>query len=184
MSSNWAGSVGFENHVSPQASSINRVPARSHTPSGVWGAARSQIETTEEASGADRSSRRVPRRDAQTLLIVDDDPEVLRSLERSLGRRYHLLLAMGGAEAVAIIEGAETIHFVLCDLMMPEQDGASVYEAVLRLRPALAKRFVLMTGGTHTTRGRSFLDKFPGSVLFKPFAPDQVIDLVEAAGPL
>ena len=149
----------------------------------MYGAARSQAEPSEDESCADRSSRRVPRRDAQTLLIVDDDPELLRSLERSLGRHYHLLLAMGGAEAVAIIEGAETIHFVLCDLMMPEQDGACVYEAVLRLRPALAKRFVLMTGGTHTTRGRSFLDKFPGSVLFKPFAPDQVIDLVEAAGP-
>jgi DNA-binding NtrC family response regulator len=170
--------------VSPQALSNRRAPALPRTTSGVWGAAPSQVEPSEDESCANRSSRRVPRRDAQTLLIADDDPEVLRSLERSLGRRYHLLLAMGGAEAVAIIKGAETIHFVLCDLMMPEQDGASVYEAVLQLRPALAKRFVLMTGGTHTTRGRSFLDRFPGSVLFKPFAPDQVIDLVEAAGPL
>ena len=178
-----AGSVEFGNHVSPQSSPNRRAPALPRQTSGVYGAASSQVERSDDESCADRSSRRVPRRDAKTLLIVDDDPEVLRSLERSLGRRYHLLLAMGGAEAVAIIEGAETIHFVLCDLMMPEQDGASVYEAVLRLRPALAKHFVLMTGGTHTTRGRSFLDKFPGSVLFKPFAPDQVVDLVEVAGP-
>jgi DNA-binding NtrC family response regulator len=159
------------------------VPVLPH-PSGTYGAASSQFEPNEDVPVADRSSRRVPRHDAPTLLIVDDDTELLRSLERSLGRRYHLLLAVGGAEAVALIEGAETIHFVLCDLMMPGQDGASVYEAVVRLRPALARRFVLMTGGTHTTRGRSFLDKFPGIVLFKPFAPDQVADLVEAAGPI
>ena len=147
--------------------------------SGTYDAASS--EPIEGVPAADRPSRRVPRQDAPTLLIVDDDTELLRSLERSLGRRYHLLLAVGGAEAVALIEGTETIHFVLCDLMMPGQDGAAVYEAVVRLRPALARRFVLMTGGTHTTRGRSFLDKFPGTVLFKPFVPDQVVDLVEAA---
>jgi CheY-like chemotaxis protein len=118
------------------------------------------------------------------VLIVDDDPDVLRSLERSLGRRYHVVTAVGGAEAMALIEGGQTFHFVLCDLMMPGQDGAAVYETIQRLRPDLSGRFVLMTGGTHTTRGRSFLDKFPGAVLFKPFIPDQVFELIEAAGPL
>ena len=36
---------------------------------------------------------------------------------------------------------------------------------------------------THTSPGRKFFDKFPGIELFKPFATDKVIDLVEAAGP-
>jgi DNA-binding NtrC family response regulator len=113
---------------------------------------------------------------------VDDDTEVLRSLERLLGRRFHILLAVGGEEALAVLAGDQRIDFVLCDLMMPGQDGAAVYEAVGRLRPELGERFVLMTGGTHTSRGRSFLQAFTGTVLFKPFAPERVFELIEAAG--
>ncbi len=150
----------------------------------MFGVASDGAEPGESCAPDARPSRRVPAGDGPTLLIVDDDAELLRSLDRSLGRRYHVLLAVGGAEAVALIEGDQPIHFVLCDLMMPGQDGAAVYQAMLRSRPALAGRFVLMTGGTHTSRGRSFLDRFPGTVLFKPFAPDRVIELVEAAGPV
>ena len=72
-------------------------------------------------------------------------------------------------EALSRLETDSGFDLVLCDLMMPDVNGAAVYASVKRDHPELAERFVFMTGGAFTTRAREFLSQHPGAQLEKPF---------------
>ena len=60
------------------------------------------------------------------ILTVDDDPNVLRSIESFLSvRGYTVLGASGGRQAVQILE-TEEIDVLITDMMMPDLDGTEV----------------------------------------------------------
>jgi len=117
----------------------------------------------------------------QRLLIVDDEPGIATLLKRVLSMDdYDLTVAHSGREALAAFGGLgeRSFDLILCDLMMPEIGGEEVYLEVTRTRPELARRFVFMTGGAFTPRGRKFLAEIDAPVLDKPFQVASVRQLV------
>ncbi len=79
------------------------------------------------------------------LLLVDDDPSVLRALDRQLSRRYEVVTAGSAAEAYAILE-RDTFDAIVCDLEMPDENGLDLYLKLSRTRPELAHKIVFLTG--------------------------------------
>jgi DNA-binding response OmpR family regulator len=78
-----------------------------------------------------------------TVLIADDDPSMLVTLEFLMQREgYHVLLARDGDEALAQLR-AHRPDFVLLDVMMPGKTGFEVCQAV-RADEALARTKVLL----------------------------------------
>jgi two-component system, cell cycle response regulator len=57
-----------------------------------------------------------------TILLVDDEEEILEFLERILRSKYTILKAENGREALKIL-ATEAVHLVVSDVMMPEMDG-------------------------------------------------------------
>src|SRR5258708_11345943 len=57
-----------------------------------------------------------------TILLVDDEEEILDFLERTLNSRYSILKAANGKEALSILH-EEAVQLVISDVMMPEMDG-------------------------------------------------------------
>lgn len=57
-----------------------------------------------------------------TLLIVDDNEEILDFLEHILSPTYTTLTACNGQAALKLVE-TEAIHLIICDVMMPVMDG-------------------------------------------------------------
>ena len=116
------------------------------------------------------------------LLLVDDEPMMLRLLKRLLGRR-EVVTAGGGVEAIDLLGRDRAFDVIFCDLQMPGQDGAAVYEAVKQLQPELLDRFVFTTGGGVSARAREFLARVQPRVLSKPFAIEELFALInEIAG--
>jgi CheY-like chemotaxis protein/anti-sigma regulatory factor (Ser/Thr protein kinase) len=74
------------------------------------------------------------------VLIIDDEKALLKVFARLLGVRHEVVLATGGREALALIEGGLVPDVVLCDLMMPEIDGVAVHDELARSHPALHVR--------------------------------------------
>ena len=71
-------------------------------------------------------------RGVQTILIVDDDPDMVRLLARtvrSIARRYQVWQASGGAEALVVMRERRP-DAVLLDLLMPDTDGYDVLKAM------------------------------------------------------
>jgi len=62
-----------------------------------------------------------------TLLLIDDDPDVLATLKRNFRRKYSLLTAAGGAEAIEIIN-QQSIDLIICDQRMPDITGDQVLQ--------------------------------------------------------
>jgi CheY-like chemotaxis protein len=67
----------------------------------------------------------------------------------------------------------KTFDLILCDLSMSGMSGQQCYEAVRRQRPALADRFVFITGGA-SDAAQAFLDSVSNARTEKPFDPDNL----------
>lgn len=110
------------------------------------------------------------------VLVVDDEPALGRALRSLLAREHEVTVVGDGESALAAIVAAGEAAFdvVLCDVMMPGMTGPELYQRVLDRAPALARRFVLMTGGALTPSTAAFLAEFPLPRLDKPFSPAQL----------
>ena len=79
-----------------------------------------------------------------TLLCVDDEPNILSALKRSLRTEdWRVLTANGGAEALELL-GREHVDLVISDMRMPGMDGAELLEAISRRWPQSIR--ILLTG--------------------------------------
>ncbi len=70
----------------------------------------------------------------RTLLIVDDDEAIRRSLAISFRREFQILEAAEGNEALEIIRETP-IDIVLLDQRLPDADGTEVLKEIKRLSP-------------------------------------------------
>jgi DNA-binding NtrC family response regulator len=109
----------------------------------------------------------------RTVLIVDDDPQILRLLRAMLGpQNVKVLSAPLPSDALRIC-GEETVDVLISDISMPEMDGNKLAERVLKLNPRV--RVLLISGA---------VDEAPkvkgGQVRFlkKPFFPAELVRLL------
>jgi PAS domain S-box-containing protein len=119
------------------------------------------------------------------VLVIDDELAVARTLERILARDCDVVIKSHGQDALALLGNEQEPPFdlILCDLMMPEPSGQAIYEKVHEQRPELAERFVFITGGAFTAKGRQFLESVPVAVLEKPFDLARLRAIVAAYSP-
>ncbi|MEM9456728.1 MAG: response regulator [Myxococcota bacterium] len=134
--------------------------------------------TADLPSGAFRSARPGPRVHARVLLI-DDDPRLLMALGRVLSREHDVVIARGGAEALAILEDDDRFDVILCDLMMPQIDGLMVHEAIHEQSPHLLERVVFCSGGVFTERIKRFTSTISNICLDKPITAEQLLSVIE-----
>jgi CheY-like chemotaxis protein len=123
-------------------------------------------EASNDDSGDDTwDEDRKPRQ----ILVVDDEPFILASLQRALSR-YAVQTAEGGEAAVERLSRPDAaFDLVLCDLVMPPYHGSRVYKWICEHRPHLADRVIFMTAGAFTEEARGFLHSVRNPVLHKPF---------------
>ena len=119
----------------------------------------------------------------RNALIIDDEPDVAASLSDILelmGVKSRVVTAWGSA--AAILADYEP-DIVFSDLRMPDFSGMTIYRELLRQRPSLARRFVLITGDMLGARAE--IDAQPMHerplVLEKPFSTLDVRSILAAA---
>ena len=85
----------------------------------------------------------------RTILFVDDDSIVLRSIARGLlDEPYNIFLAKSGEEALEILSQQE-VHVLVTDIRMPEMDGTELLKIVTKEYPRIVK--MVLSGYTDTT---------------------------------
>jgi PAS domain S-box-containing protein len=113
------------------------------------------------------------------ILIVDDEPAILRALGRVL-HGYQVTRALSGREAISRIEHSGPYDVVFCDVMMPELSGIDVYERAKEVCPGQEQRIVFITGGAFTEPAAKFIESIDNPKLGKPFDAGEVRALVKA----
>jgi len=112
------------------------------------------------------------------IVVVDDEPQVLRAIGRDLlsryGRDYRIVRASSGQEAMEVLarerDAAQPVALVLSDQRMPGLDGVSFLAEVRRLAPAARRALLTAYADTESAIGainRSQVDYY----LQKPWDP-------------
>jgi len=110
---------------------------------------------------------------AETLLIVEDEPAVRNLVSSSLrGEGYRLLVASSGPEAVKLAAAHDApIDLLLTDAMMPGQTGPELARELSTKRPEMA--VIIMSGYTGDMLGINAMGEAVG-MLQKPFTPREL----------
>jgi len=102
------------------------------------------------------------------VLVVDDEPMLLRSIDRLLRNRHEVVTIDDPREALRRLEAGETFDVVICDITMPHLRGDELHARVRRIRPALADRFVFVSGDVRSAAVTDHLVGLQNELLEKP----------------
>ncbi|GBC77885.1 Sensor kinase CckA [bacterium HR08] len=111
----------------------------------------------------------MPAGGGETLLLVEDDPTILKlgqSLLERLG--YRVVIARDGREAIEVYaRHREEVRLVLLDVVLPEISGAHVLEELRRINPQV--RILAMTGYGSKDQLKDFPWEATDGWLLKPY---------------
>jgi DNA-binding response OmpR family regulator len=117
-----------------------------------------------------RTQERVESARHGKLLVVDDEPNVRRTLSSFLSRRgYQVHTASDGEEAVKRVDEAlrgQPYDLILMDLMLPKIDGAQAIKMVTARDPDT--RIIVVTGVTTPEKVHEALDRGASFCFTKP----------------
>ena len=108
-----------------------------------------------------------------TVLIVDDEINILQLLKRTFRGKYNLLTATNGQEGLDIVkEQGDKIALIVSDQKMPVMEGTEFLQKVREIHPEIVK--ILLTGHVGTD---ILVDLF--QYILKPFEPEELKIAVE-----
>jgi len=119
-------------------------------------------------------------REQRRILLVDDEPMLLRSVRRLLPE-YELVCVESAKKALALLDAGRPFDLIVSDVMMPEMSGIDFYEVLCARYPEDARRVVFVTGGALGQHVGSFLGSVPNMRLEKPFAAADLRRVIEQA---
>ena len=115
------------------------------------------------------------RTEDTTVLVVDDEPEVLEVVVEFLRMKgFRTIQAKGGDEALRLAgEFSGPIHLVLTDVQMPGMNGRELAERLRAQRPAI--KVLFMSGYTSDELLLQGVGDAEVALLLKPFSSSELI---------
>jgi two-component system, OmpR family, KDP operon response regulator KdpE len=114
-----------------------------------------------------------------TVLVVDDEPQILRALRVNLtARSYTVITATTGRQALDVASRDQP-DLILLDLGLPDMDGIDVVRA---LRGWTAVPIVILSGRMQSLAKVQALDAGADDYVTKPFHVDELVARVRAVG--
>ena len=81
----------------------------------------------------------------KTILLVDDEPDILKTLADMLGRTGYTIVAKPDAEsALSVVREGTPIDLVITDLRMPGMSGAELITILKKTLPSVP--IIMLTG--------------------------------------
>ena len=137
----------------------------------LLGVARPMSQVAERAQGP--APEQQPARRTR-VLVLDDEPAIRDFLGRILSRGgYEPVLASSGDSALKIVRDNPP-DAILCDHRMAGMTGIAFHAAVAEIKPALASRFVFMSGDVLNVELSEFAVTHGVTLLAKPFDIESV----------
>ena len=120
-------------------------------------------------AGRDAAIHKDQRTGSETILAVDDENIIIRTITESLGSLgYHVISASDGCEAVKLfIENKSKIDLIILDLMMPAMNGYEAFKEIKAMDPS--SKIILCTGYVADDSVQEMLNSGVKGLLKKPY---------------
>jgi two-component system alkaline phosphatase synthesis response regulator PhoP len=116
----------------------------------------------------------------QTVLVVDDDREIVRLVQGYLRQAgYEVLTAYDGKTALTFLRHTPP-DLVVLDLMLPDQDGWDITRFVRGHEPIKAMPIIMLTARVDDTDKIVGLELGADDYVTKPFNPRELVARVRA----
>lgn len=114
------------------------------------------------------------------ILVVDDDPRMLKMLKEQLHHEYDVGTAVNGKIAMKFLESKHT-DLILLDYEMPDEKGPDVLEKIRANRSTKDVPVIFLTGVTERDKIQKALVLQPQGYLLKPINRDKLMETITKA---
>jgi PAS domain S-box-containing protein len=117
----------------------------------------------------DTATHKEKRSGSETILAVDDENIIIRTITESLGSLgYNVISASDGCEAVKLfVENKSKIDLIILDLMMPAMNGYEAFKEIKAMDPC--SKIILCTGYVADDSVQEMLNNGVKGLLKKPY---------------
>lgn len=117
---------------------------------------------------------------APELLVVDDDPDILRIVQFFLTKQnFHVHSASNGEEALQTLQDNPQIELVLSDVMMPKIDGLELLRRLRSMEQFADIPVILISAEGETSQKVMGLNLGADDFITKPFNFDELMARVK-----
>ena len=139
--------------------------ADTETSAGTNGSATGTgIDDTAEAAQATDDAR-------ETVMVVDDNPDILKYICEALSEHYNVLPAANGAKAIETLS-SNTVDLIITDIMMPDIDGVQLCRTVKRNLRTSHIPVIMLSAKSDTNDFLGGLKVGADDYIAKPFSLD------------
>lgn len=110
----------------------------------------------------------------KTILLVDDNADILKYLSAAMSSAFHVLTAANGNKAIDLL-GSESIDLVVSDVMMPDMDGVQLCRAIKRNLRTSHIPVILLSAKADVADRLEGLHVGADDYIAKPFNMDELL---------
>ncbi|MCM1102088.1 MAG: response regulator [Clostridium sp.] len=119
----------------------------------------------------------IPPPSRKHVLVVDDDPMMLKTIKEQLHDEYDVATAVNGKIAMKFLE-RKTTDIILLDFEMPEENGPAVLKKLRAAESTKDVPVVFLTGVTDRGKIQEALSLRPQGYLVKPIDRDKLLEAI------
>lgn len=113
-----------------------------------------------------------------TVLVVDDQPEILRTLSRFLGARgYRVETATSVREAIPLLHAG--VHAVVLDVRLPQHSGLELLQVIREDAQLRELPVLILTGVVLTREEEAVIARHRAYVFYKPKSYEQLANYLD-----
>lgn len=119
--------------------------------------------------------------DGKTILIVDDDKDILTALETAFGDTGATVLTASDGNSAVNLALEKNPDLMILDAMLPQRSGFLVLEKLKAKKPRGSKPYVVMITGNPGKRHQVWAESLGADgYLNKPFRMDRLMELSQS----
>ena len=114
-----------------------------------------------------------------TILVVDDDPYILMSLEFLMKKNgYNVVVARNGTEAMELLN-KQALNLVLLDIMMPDVDGYEICRYIKKTASLKNTKVIFMSAKTKDADIKKGYELGASLYVTKPFSTRELVKQIK-----
>ena len=113
------------------------------------------------------------------ILIIDDDQAVARLLKATLAPVFSVEHCSDTVSALVLLRAGARFKAILCDVHLPDCDGAQSHALIQAIEPAQAGRLLFNTGGISDADLLERIQATGCPVLYKPYRSEALIQALK-----